>query len=73
MLPDFVEDRAETTEGGLEADGVAALIDPTSKDFREAQADRKVVCVFISSLRLLAELVEVPPIDGPSYASLPTS
>ena len=49
-----------------------AFTDPIWKDACEPDGVRNAEGVLISSLRLLAELVDEPPMDGPSYASFPT-
>jgi hypothetical protein len=49
-----------------------ASTDPIWKDACEPDGDRNAEGVLIASLRLLTELVDEPPKDGPSYGSFPT-
>ena len=49
-----------------------ASTDPIWKDACELDGVRNTDGVLISSRRLLTELVDEPPKDGPSYGSFPT-
>ena len=49
-----------------------AFTDPTWNDACEPDGVRNSVGVRIPALRRLAELVDEPPTDGPSYGSFPT-
>ena len=49
-----------------------AFTDPIWKDACEPDGVRNAEGDLISPLRLLAELVDDPPKDGPSYGSFPT-
>ena len=70
---DFLEERTETAEGGLDPDIGTATASPIWKSFRELIRLLEVLLEVLNadgvstpSLRLLAELVVDPPIDGPS-------
>ena len=49
-----------------------AFTDPIWKDACDPDGVRNADGVLIPSRRLLAELVDEPPNDGPSYGSFPT-
>ena len=49
-----------------------ACTDPIWKDACEPDGVRNTEGVLIASLRLLTELVDEPPKDGPSYGLFPT-
>ena len=49
-----------------------AFTDPIWKDACEPDGVRNADGVLIPSRRRLAELVDEPPTDGPSYGSFPT-
>ena len=65
--PDFFDECTEIAEGALEPDVEAGCADPTWNDACEPDGVRNAEGVRISaSLRLLAELEDEPPRDGPS-------